>query len=130
MDCPFCQILSGDEREVRTLGTVAYFRSAYAVTEGHYLVIPTRHVETFFDMSPAETEDTRAALHVIRAELMREDASIDGFNIGMNCGTSAGQSIFHAHTHLIPRRTGDVENPRGGVRAVIPSRREYTETTP
>ncbi len=130
MDCVFCDVLKGEEREVLTLGTVAYFPSAYAVTEGHHLVIPIRHVETFFDMSAPETEDTRAALHLLREELMRQDKSIDGFNIGMNCGTSAGQSIFHAHTHLIPRRTGDVENPRGGVRAVIPSRREYRETTP
>ncbi|PZG18594.1 HIT family protein [Nonomuraea aridisoli] len=125
MDCVFCDILDGKERDVRRVGTVACFPSAYAVTEGHHLVIPVRHVETFFDMSPPETEDTRAALHLLREELSRQDASIDGFNIGMNCGTSAGQSIFHAHTHLIPRRTGDVENPRGGVRAVIPSRREY-----
>lgn len=125
MDCLFCDILGGKERGVRRLGSVACFPSAFAVTEGHYLVIPVRHVKTFFDMTPVEVEDMRAALHLIREELMREDENIDGFNVGMNCGTSAGQTILHAHTHLIPRRTGDVDNPRGGVRAVIPSRREY-----
>lgn len=100
-------------------------RDAYPVTAGHTLVIPKRHVADYFDLYQPERNAIDAMLQEQRALLLSGDNSVTGFNVGINAGTSAGQTIFHVHVHLIPRRDGDVAEPRGGVRGVIPSKQRY-----
>ncbi|QSP93847.1 HIT domain-containing protein [Marinobacter salinisoli] len=124
-DCLFChpeqnQITVLAENELALL-----LKDNFPVSPGHCLAIPRRHVQTYFDLNPAELNAINALLHERRAVLMEEDPSITGFNMGTNAGASAGQSVFHAHIHLIPRRDGDQENPRGGVRKVFPDKADY-----
>ena len=90
----------------------------YPVTPGHVLVLPMRHVTDYFDLHQPERNAIEELLHQCRRSLRASDASINGFNIGTNAGQSAGQTICHAHVHLIPRRTGDIDNPRGGASEV------------
>jgi ATP adenylyltransferase len=97
----------------------------YPVTELHTLVIPKRHAATFFDLYEPERRAINQLLDEVRTDIMKKDATVSGFNIGMNCGEFAGQTIDHAHVHLIPRRKGDVQEPRGGVRGVIPRKAAY-----
>lgn len=97
----------------------------FPVTPGHRLIIPKRHAADYFDLYQSEISACNALLHQQRTELIANDASISGFNIGMNNGADAGQTIFHCHIHLIPRRRHDVERPRGGVRHIIPGKGEY-----
>ncbi len=122
--CPFCPETASGRYE-RVHGTVAAFQDAYPVSDGHYLVVPLRHTETFFTMTDEERFDCDQLIATLAEELSAVDGRIEGFNIGMNCGVAAGQTIGHAHTHLIPRRTGDTPAPRGGVRGVIPARMNY-----
>ena len=121
--CPFCSL--DTERVLEFNEHAVAFRDGYPVTELHTLVIPKRHVTTYFEL----TEDERKSIHTLlesqRAKIMAEDDTVEGFNIGWNCGEAAGQTVFHAHVHLIPRRKGDVENPRGGVRHIIDGKGEY-----
>ncbi len=119
--CPFCDPL----RYEITQGTIAAFKDGFPVSPGHYLLTPLRHTADWFSLSYRETMDTVDLLDVLRKKLLDADDTITGFNIGMNCGESAGQTVFHQHTHLIPRRDGDTPNPRGGVRGVIPSQMTY-----
>jgi ATP adenylyltransferase len=122
--CLFCDAYHG--REVVAENTLAYaIRDGFPVTDGHMLIIPKRHVGDYFGLSTAEVSATHQLLHQLKASLSSDDATITGFNIGMNAGESAGQTVFHCHTHLIPRRDGDVENPRGGVRHVIKGKGNY-----
>ena len=100
-------------------------RDGFPVTDGHCLIIPFRHVETYFDLSEPEVMACNALLLQTKEQLLSTDSSIGGFNIGMNSGEVAGQTIFHCHIHLIPRRSGDVENPRGGIRHLIPGKGSY-----
>ena len=99
-------------------------RDTYAVSPGHTLVIPRRHVANFFDLTP---EEVAACMELINEEkkLIDEEFHPDGYNIGVNVGPAAGQSIFHVHIHMIPRYKGDVENPQGGVRHVIAAKAHY-----
>jgi len=122
-DCPFCRP-EGLEL-VAELGTVYAIRDGYPVTAGHLLVIPRRHTPDFFSLTEEEKRDTLSLLDRLWREALASDPTISGFNVGMNCGLAAGQTIPHAHTHLIPRRDGDTPNPRGGVRGVIPERMSY-----
>ncbi len=97
----------------------------FPVTLQHTLVIPKRHIASFFELSD---EDLLACNELIKKtkELIEyQDKNVDGFNVGVNIGNSAGQSIFHCHIHVIPRRTGDMDEPKGGVRHVIPSKGKY-----
>jgi diadenosine tetraphosphate (Ap4A) HIT family hydrolase len=89
------------------------------------LVIPFRHARDYFSVTTAELVACDDLLRKASKVLKSDDASIDGFNIGVNIGSTAGQTIFHCHFHLIPRRTGDVEDPRGGIRQVIPGKGAY-----
>ncbi|MFA7643038.1 MAG: HIT family protein [Sphaerochaetaceae bacterium] len=98
---------------------------ASPVTELHTLIIPRRHVVSYFDLDDDERSACHALLHKARAVLLQRDPSIDGFNIGINIGTAAGQTVAHCHIHLIPRRKGDVADPRGGVRHTIPGKGYY-----
>ncbi len=100
-------------------------KDAYPVTKGHLLVIPKRHAPEYFDLSENERRDVDRLLKYLKQKMCEKDPFITGYNIGVNNGESAGQTIFHVHFHLIPRRNGDTENPRGGVRGVIPGRRNY-----
>ncbi len=100
-------------------------RDAFPVTPLHTLVIPKRHVRGYFALDPAELGACRQLLHREKVAIEREDGDIQGFNVGVNDGEVAGQTVFHCHIHLIPRRRHDVEDPRGGVRNVIPGRAVY-----
>ena len=97
----------------------------YPVTKGHSLIIPRRHISDYFELHGAEKNAINRLLQQRRLELIKSDPSITGFNIGINAGHSAGQTVAHAHVHLIPRRDDDMDDPRGGVRGVIPDKRIY-----
>jgi len=88
----------------------------------HALIIPKRHIETCFELNQAELNACNRLLADAKPRIEQQDSTVSGFNIGINNGEDAGQTIFHAHIHLIPRRKCDVENPRGGVRNVIPGK--------
>lgn len=116
--CPFCHL---DGRPVLASNDLAYaIADAFPVTPLHALVIPHRHVEDYFGLTGEEREACARLIHQVREAILAEDPRVEGFNIGMNAGLVAGQTIFHSHIHLIPRRKGDVENPRGGVRLIMP----------
>ena len=99
--------------------------TAYPVTEHHTLIISNRHVSNFFELDDEENKELSLILKNQKEELQNLDKTITGFNVGVNIGKDAGQSIMHCHIHLIPRREGDVEDPRGGVRGVIPEKQKY-----
>ena len=98
----------------------------YEVSPGHCLIVPRREVRTVWGMTPVEWKACIALLHKARNRI---DAALqpNGYNIGINCEEAAGQTVFHAHIHLIPRYKGDHPNPRGGVRAVIPNKADWTQ---
>ncbi len=100
-------------------------RDAFPVTEGHTLLIPKRHVVSPNGLFQPELNAMWELSVKVRAVLSAADPTIAGFNFGSNDGRSAGQTVMHAHFHVIPRREGDVEHPRGGVRGVIPERQSY-----
>lgn len=100
------------------------FYDRFPVNPGHLLIIPKSHRTDYFDLSTAEKQAIEELLQVGK-KLLEEKYRPDGFNIGTNCGVNAGQSIVHCHIHLIPRYIGDVTNPKGGVRGVIPSKQQY-----
>ena len=100
-------------------------RDRFPVTEGHVLVFPRRHVRSLFDLGRPEINACMELLTEVRNHTSKSDASVSGFNIGVNDGESAGQTVMHCHWHLIPRRDGDAERPRGGVRNVMPGRGPY-----
>lgn len=98
---------------------------AYPVSEGHSLVIPRRHVADGLELHQPEWNAVVELLKRRREQLAADDAGISGWNVGLNSGEAAGQTVFHAHWHLIPRRTGDDKSPRGGVRGVIKGKQQY-----
>ncbi len=124
LDCIFCYDNVKD-RIVEETDMFYAIKDGYPVTEGHLLVIPKRHVAEYFDLSDPERRGADSFMEYLYRGMVKNDPAITGYNIGVNCGFSAGQSIFHLHYHLIPRRDGDTENPRGGVRGVIPGKRSY-----
>ena len=123
-DCIFCKKIN-----CKILKQLKYFfiirDTAYPVTEHHTLIITNRHVSDFFELNNEENIELNQILKDQKKELKDLDNNISGFNVGVNVGKDAGQSIMHCHIHLIPRRKGDVEDPRGGVRGVIPERQKY-----
>ena len=124
--CLFCDVQSADRERIVAENDLAYvIRDGFPVTPGHSLVIPKRHTNDYFGLTQTELFAIDGLLREQRGLLMAEDSSITGFNIGMNCGEDSGQTVFHCHVHLIPRRKGDVENPRGGVRHLIPGKGHY-----
>ena len=122
--CPFCakQI---ESKIIEMVGSAAAVADVNPVTEGHVLIIPVRHTPDFFTMTAGEKEDALKLIDLLCDKIKRSDQFVTGFNIGTNCGVSAGQTIMHAHIHLVPRRDGDTPKPRGGVRGVIPDRMSY-----
>ena len=121
--CLFCNIKESDLVKENDLAYASY--DSYPVSEGHCLIIPKRHVKDFFDLSNDEIIACNDLIKEIKNEIIKKENSVKGFNIGSNAGKISGQSILHCHIHLIPRRPGDVENPQGGVRSVIPSKQHY-----
>jgi diadenosine tetraphosphate (Ap4A) HIT family hydrolase/5-methylcytosine-specific restriction endonuclease McrA len=127
-NCLFCDVQIKDRQRIIAENSLAYvIRDGFPVTEGHTLFIPKRHTFDYFGLKQAELNAINALLHDQKQSLENEDKSIEGFNIGMNCGEVAGQSVWHCHVHLIPRRKGDVESPKGGVRHVIPNKGSYDD---
>tara|TARA_B100000963_G_scaffold322569_1_gene306719 strand:+ start:830 stop:1210 length:381 start_codon:yes stop_codon:yes gene_type:complete len=100
-------------------------RDSFPVTKDHTLIILNNHDKTYFDLRDKDILQLNNILKFQKESLMQNDNTITGFNIGINQGESAGQTVMHLHIHLIPRRKGDVEDPRGGVRGVIPSKQKY-----
>jgi ATP adenylyltransferase len=127
-DCPFCHLPG--ERIVAENETAIAVRDRFPVTSLHTLIIPRRHVSSYFDLTGEETAACHRLLSRMRREILSEDESVAGFNVGINIGAAAGQTIWHCHIHLIPRRRGDMANPRGGVRHVIPNKGCYPATPP
>ena len=100
------------------------FYDNFPVNKGHVLVVPKYHVENYFELSDIEKKDIWNLVDKVRIYIEKEFHP-DGFNIGINIGKYAGQTIFHCHIHLIPRYKGDIDNPEGGVRGVIPAKQKY-----
>ncbi len=120
--CRFCEVIAAPVGS----NSLAYaIRDGNPVTPLHTLIIPRRHVESFFDLHGGERNAIFALLDEMKTDIQHKDGTVEGFNIGVNNGEVAGQSVPHVHVHLIPRRRGDVENPRGGVRGVIPRKASY-----
>lgn len=119
--CLFC-----GPRDVVRHNDLAYCtRDTYPVNPGHTLVVPYRHCASFFELTPEEVAACMGLLSEER-KVLDEEYNPDGYNLGVNVGATAGQSIFHVHIHLIPRYKGDSDRPQGGVRQVIPERAAYT----
>jgi len=121
--CLFCNINESGLAKENNLAYASY--DTFPVSEGHCLIIPKRHVKDYFDLSNEEIIACNDLIKGIKNEIIKKDSSVKGFNIGSNAGKISGQSILHCHIHLIPRRAGDVENPQGGIRSVIPSKQHY-----
>jgi ATP adenylyltransferase len=121
--CPFCSIPSGDVLIENRLSVV--IRDKYPVTSWHVLVVPKRHTSDYFDLGTAESRACHRLVAEARSMIRKADAAVTGFNVGINSGEAAGQTVMHCHIHLIPRRNGDHPNPGGGVRRVIPSKADY-----
>ena len=113
------------ERIISENELVYAIRDKYPVTPLHSLIIPKRHVPDYFDLDEKEVLYSEELLKHMKEKLELEDNSIKGFNIGINSGEVAGQTVLHCHIHLIPRRVGDVKNPRGGIRHIIPDKGFY-----
>ena len=121
--CIFCKI---KHEELQFENQLAYSSiDSYPVSEFHSLIVPKRHVETYFELNNEEIQACNELILKTKEKILKLDPNVKGFNIGTNAGKTAGQSIFHCHIHLIPRREGDVDNPQGGVRSVIPKKQYY-----
>jgi len=123
-NCPFCS--TRRRAGAPEYGSVVALTDMYPVTADHTLIIPKRHVADYFELSHREREDANDLLRLLRNQACEKDKRITGFNVGVNAGTSAGQTVMHCHIHLIPRRDGDMDDPRGGVRGVIPAKQKYS----
>ena len=99
-------------------------RDGFPVAPGHTLIVPRRHVASFFDLTAIEKQDMASLLDVVKLDI-EQDHGPDGYNIGINDGEFAGQTVMHVHLHVIPRRAGDVTDPRGGIRWVLPAKAPY-----
>ena len=121
--CIFCNI--EQDRIVHEYKHFYVIRDAFPVTPLHSLLISKRHVVSYFQCSKEEIDEIPIILDTQKTELKILDDTITGFNIGMNIGEDAGQTIFHCHIHIIPRRHGDSPNPKGGIRGVIPDKQSY-----
>ena len=121
--CIFCDIKKSERAHENKLAYASY--DSYPVTEHHCLIIPKRHIKDYFDLSNDELVACNELIQIVKKEIINKDLTVKGFNLGTNIGKVSGQSILHCHLHLIPRREGDVDNPQGGVRSVIPNKQHY-----
>ena len=126
-NCFFCKFEKGLINEEKLIdGKLAYvINDGHPVTKYHSLIVPKRHFPSFFDITNEELLEMNELIKARKDEILKLDPTVSGFNLGINIGESAGQTVFHLHIHLIPRRIGDIENPRGGVRGIIPEKRSY-----
>lgn len=121
--CPFCNI---NQEEIITESDYFFvIDDRYPVTEGHKLLITKQHIANCFELDALHLKDLWMLANKVRKDLLSKDDSINGFNFGCNAGKTAGQTIFHVHWHLIPRRRGDSKDPTGGIRGVIPEKQKY-----
>lgn len=125
-ECVFCSLES--ERVIYQDEYVKVFKDAYPVTKDHTLIVPVRHIETALELTPTEISLIFQKAKEVSELLEIEDGSIKGFNLGFNVGEVAGQTVGHAHFHIIPRRIGDVEDPVGGIRNIFPGKGNYKKT--
>jgi len=121
-NCPFC---NNDDKKLLETKNAIVISDKFPVTKNHSLIIPKRHVESYFDLTPEEYADCMVLIKASQKTLCELDKTILGFNIGVNDGVVAGQTVSHCHIHLIPRRKRDVKNPQGGIRHVIPKKGFY-----
>ena len=121
--CLFCNTEDSSFTVQNELAYASY--DTYPVSKYHCLIIPKRHIKDFFELTDEELLACNDLFKKVKDEVIKKDPKIDGFNLGANAGEVSGQSILHCHFHLIPRRKGDVENPQGGVRSVIPNKQHY-----
>lgn len=121
-NCIFCNIQH--DRIIAESHLCFAILDGFPVSVGHTLIIPKRHVSDYFDLTYEEIMDMQSMMRELKVKLDAE-LSPDGYNVGINVNEAAGQTVFHVHMHLIPRYKGDVENPRGGVRGVIPNKQKY-----
>ncbi len=121
--CLFCNVKKSGCAYENELAYASY--DTYPVTKHHCLIIPKRHIKDYFDLNKDELLACHELIKTVKKKILHEDKSVKGFNLGTNIGKISGQSILHCHFHLIPRREGDVENPQGGVRSVIPNKQHY-----
>ena len=122
--CPFCTRIRGHKGLLATRRTAVALPDAFPVNPGHCLILPKRHEPDYFELTVEEQADITDLLWELR-ELLEAEHHTRAFNVGVNVGSVAGQTVDHAHVHLIPRFEGDVPDPRGGVRCVIPERARY-----
>ena len=125
-ECPFCSILDNDvnNRVIAQNDLAFVIRDGYPVSEGHTLIIPKRHAGSFFEITNEERVALLSLLDSAKKKLDKEFEP-DSYNIGINDGEEAGQTVPHLHIHLIPRHKGDMDDPKGGVRGVIPEKQKY-----
>mgnify|MGYP001473649075 FL=1 len=121
--CLFCNSKESGIAHQNELAYASY--DSYPVSDLHCLIIPKRHIKDYFELNNEELVACNELIKIIKDEIYAKDKSVKAFNIGSNIGKISGQSIMHCHIHLIPRREGDVENPQGGVRSVIPKNQHY-----
>ena len=121
--CIFCNVSKSDKAHENELAYASY--DTYPVSKHHCLIVPKRHIRDYFELTKEELIACNNLIKIVKNEILKKDQSVDGFNLGTNIGKVSGQSIFHCHFHLIPRREKDVENPQGGVRSVIPNKQHY-----
>ena len=121
--CLFCNTEDSSFTVQNELAYASY--DTYPVSKYHCLIIPKRHIKDFFELTDEELVACNDLIRKVKDEVIKKDPNIDGFNLGTNIGRVSGQSILHCHFHLIPRREGDVDNPQGGVRSVIPNKQHY-----
>tara|TARA_Y100000741_G_scaffold152572_1_gene115198 strand:+ start:695 stop:1096 length:402 start_codon:yes stop_codon:yes gene_type:complete len=121
--CLFCNSKESGIAHQNELAYASY--DSYPVSDLHCLIIPKRHIKDYFELNNEELVACNELIKIVKDEIYAKDKSVKAFNIGSNIGKISGQSIMHCHIHLIPRREGDVENPQGGVRSVIPKNQYY-----
>ena len=121
--CLFCDVKKTGIVYENELAYASY--DSYPVSEHHCLIIPKRHIKDYFELSNDELVACNDLIKIVKKEITDKDPLVKGFNLGTNIGIVSGQSILHCHFHLIPRREGDVDNPQGGVRSVIPNKQHY-----
>ena len=121
--CIFCNIKEDEIIFSNDLAISSF--DSYPVSKHHVLIFPKRHVKDYFELNNDEILACNKLVKILKDFILKKDITVKGFNIGTNAGKVAGQTIMHCHIHLIPRRKGDVENPQGGVRGVIPSKQHY-----
>ena len=121
--CLFCNTKASSAAYENELAYASY--DTNPVSENHCLIIPKRHIRDYFQLTNEELIACNDLIKIVKKEIINKDNNVKAFNVGTNVGKVSGQTIMHCHIHLIPRREGDVENPQGGVRSVIPKKQHY-----